>query len=879
MGRRVAVDIGGTFTDFCVFDEDSRTLSTLKILSTPGRPGAELIEGVRALARRDGIAPSEITWFTHGTTVGVNTVIQRTGAPLALFVTRGFEDVLEVARLKVPDPYDLFSRRPDPLVPRERVYGLSERMLKDGTIETEVDPEEVHRATVAARAAGADAIVVALLHSYANPGNERRVRDIIAETDPDLAVVLSSDVWPVIREYERTVTATVAGYVKRRVAGYLDALETSLAEAGVTVEPMINKSNGGVMAAALGKSDPISMLLSGTAAGVIGAADVAARVGARDVLSFDVGGTSADVAVIRDGKPAYGTGELVGEFPIYVPTVSVSSIGEGGGSIAWVDTFGVLKVGPESAGSDPGPACYGRGGQRPTITDAFALLGLLGDGELGYGAVHLDRDAAARALAPVAEAHTPGPQEPSGTQVMDHVFFLSRTAWKQVREEMQFDYIVVGTGPCGYAFAERVYHQDEENGTRSRILMIERGPFFLPEHFQNLPLPFVNTLGGLSETFPWTLSRRTHEGEYIQWQHGMVPFFGGRSIQWSAWCPEPTPEEMRGWPKQVVETVREYFPEAKKLLNVVNADEIDKGRETAPPGGRPIYGVMQRQLTKLLQDQQGRVPTLTRVIPAPLAVGAPFLHDVDFQKFATPGPLLQLVDRQAGLAAEGERRAAPDRHPVLCRAGPRTGRQGNGARDHPGRRQHRGRQARARHGDPAPDHPRAELVPRGSERRRPVHGPLHHLDHRPRAAEGLPVPRRALRPGAGRDLRCRQGRDERPPVPHPAHRAVGSQPGRERRHCPAQHARRGGDGIDGTAPHFQGLRRLRLRGARRNGRAQPGQLVPAQRGRRPDDQRDPPGAGEQGGLLDVGDHGRVDLRGARENSVARWQGPRGVLAR
>lgn len=259
---------------------------------------------------------------------------------------------------------------------------------------------------------------------------------------------------------------------------------------------------------------------------------------------------------------------------------------------------------------------------------------------------------------------TPGPQEPSGTQVMDHVFFLSRTAWKQVREEMQFDYIVIGTGPCGYAFAERVYHQDEENGTRSRILMIERGPFFLPEHFQNLPLPFVNTLGGLSETFPWTLSRRTHEGEYIQWQHGMVPFFGGRSIQWSAWCPEPTPEEMRDWPKQVIETVRKYFPEAKKLLNVVNADEIDEGRDKTPPGGRPIYGVMQKQLTKMLQEEQGRVPSLTRVIPAPLAVGAPFLHDVDFQKFATPGPLLQLVDRQAGLAAEGK--AEPLRIVTQC---------------------------------------------------------------------------------------------------------------------------------------------------------------------------------------------------------------------
>ena len=218
-----------------------------------------------------------------------------------------------------------------------------------------------------------------------------------------MAVTLSSDVWPVIREYERTVTATVAGYVQRRVAAYIGSLQAALRDVGVPAEPMITKSNGGIMAAELGKTDPIAMLLSGTASGVIGAADVAVRIGASDVLSFDVGGTSADVAVIQDGKPAFGTGETVGEFPIYVPTVSVTSIGAGGGSIAWVDDFGVLKVGPESAGSNPGPACYGQGGDRPTITDAFAVLNLMGADELGYGVVALDRDAARRAVATLAE--------------------------------------------------------------------------------------------------------------------------------------------------------------------------------------------------------------------------------------------------------------------------------------------------------------------------------------------------------------------------------------------------------------------------------------------------------------------------------------------
>ena len=403
MTWRVAVDIGGTFTDFCVFDEATGAMRTLKTLSTPETPGAEVMNGIADLERRYGQRPGSIGYFTHGTTVGVNTVIQRRGAALALFTTREFEDVLEVARLKVPDPYDLFSRRAAPLAPRERVHGIAERTLHDGSIETPVDPGEVLAALERARADGADTIVVALLHAYANPANERAVRDVIRGAAPDMAVTLSSDVWPVIREYERTVTATVAGYVQRRVAAYIGSLQGALRDAGVPAEPMVTKSNGGIMLAELGKTEPISILLSGTASGVIGAADVAARIGASEVLSFDVGGTSADVAVIQDGKPAFGTGEMVGEFPIYVPTVSVTSIGAGGGSIAWVDDFGVLKVGPQSAGSSPGPACYGQGGARPTITDAFAVLNLMGAEELGYGVVALDRAAAERAVATLAE--------------------------------------------------------------------------------------------------------------------------------------------------------------------------------------------------------------------------------------------------------------------------------------------------------------------------------------------------------------------------------------------------------------------------------------------------------------------------------------------
>ena len=332
----------------------------------------------------------------------MNTVIQRKGATLALLTTAGFEDVLEVARLKMPDPYDLFSRRPVPLVARERVFGITERMLADGNVETPVDEESVRQAIESARAGGAEAIVIALLHAYANGAHERQVAALAKSLAPDMDIVLSSEVWPVIREYERTVTATVSGYVQRRVAGYLTSLQAALREAGVTTEPMITKSNGGVMRAELGKSAPIQMLLSGTASGVIGASHVEALAGEENVLSYDVGGTSADVAVIQGGKPAYGTGELVGEFPIYTPTVAVTSIGAGGGSIAHVDNLGVLKVGPSSAGSSPGPACYGRGGEQATITDAYAVCGWLGRGGLGYGAVQIDVAGAERAVGAIA---------------------------------------------------------------------------------------------------------------------------------------------------------------------------------------------------------------------------------------------------------------------------------------------------------------------------------------------------------------------------------------------------------------------------------------------------------------------------------------------
>ena len=247
---------------------------------------------------------------------------------------------------------------------------------------------------------------------------------------------------------------------------------------------------------------------------------------------------------------------------------------------------------------------------------------------------------------------TPGPQSPTGQQVMDHVFFCSNEEWKRAREVEVFDYIVIGTGPCGLAFAERVL----SNEPHSRILMLERGGYYLPEHFQNLPFAFSNIIGGLSETFPWTLSKETKDGDYIKYQHGLVPFFGGRSLVWSSWCPKPNDEEFFGWPKAVIASAKKYFVASETLMNVV---EVGPGNR---PDGvpyvvgsmRPIYDRLQEDLTNRIHKNLAKVKALTRSMAAPLAVGVNKLKGIDFQKFATPSSLLELVEDQNDAAKKSK---------------------------------------------------------------------------------------------------------------------------------------------------------------------------------------------------------------------------------
>ena len=402
---RLGIDIGGTFTDFSLLNEDTGQLTGFKSPTVPADPAAGVLEGLEALVAELGIAPGDIAYLVHGTTIAVNTVIERNGAALGLLVTRGFGDVLELQRLRLDNPVNFTATRPAALIPRYRVGEVSERILTDGTVDTPLDAaellEEGGRLVEHERVEG---LVVSFLNAYRSPQHEMEARRRLNERHPHLPIVCSHEVWPQIREYERTIVTALNAYVRPRVVRYLGRLEDRLAEAGVRAPLYITKSNGGVTSARDAREATVQTLLSGPASGVIGASHVCRQAGYGNLITLDMGGTSADIALVRDGQPTYSTDEIVGDFPVVLPAVGVSSIGAGGGSIAWLDDTGILKVGPQSAGADPGPACYGRGGQSPTLSDAFLLCGFLNHETFLGGRRRLHPDRAAAAVRPLAAA-------------------------------------------------------------------------------------------------------------------------------------------------------------------------------------------------------------------------------------------------------------------------------------------------------------------------------------------------------------------------------------------------------------------------------------------------------------------------------------------
>jgi N-methylhydantoinase A len=405
MGWRLAFDIGGTFTDFVLQETGTGALVVGKELTTPHDPAAAVFRGLDTLLRTAGAEAVDIDQAVHGTTLGANLVIERKGARTFLLTTRGFRDVLEIQRQLRYNINDLFVDKHPPLIPRRQIVEVDERMRADGTPAVALDEPSLRRALEACRAGGAEALAVAFLHAYANPAHEEAAEAAAAALLPGVPVTLSSAVSPQYREYERTSTAVVNAYIAPRFRAYLAALQHGLACRGLRRALYLMQNNGGIATAAMAARFPVRSLDSGPAAGAILAAHVGRLTGHPDLIAFDMGGTTAKAALVEDGRPVHTDQlevDMIGMrrgsgLPINVPSVDLVEIGAGGGSIARVDR-GILKVGPESAGSDPGPACYGLGGRLPTVTDANLVLGYLDPHYFLGGARALDVDAAQAAI-------------------------------------------------------------------------------------------------------------------------------------------------------------------------------------------------------------------------------------------------------------------------------------------------------------------------------------------------------------------------------------------------------------------------------------------------------------------------------------------------
>jgi N-methylhydantoinase A len=393
----VALDIGGTFTDFVAFNLATGEVIQAKDSTTP----YDLSVGIRKTLGKTGLPISSFDNFVHGSTVAINTAIERTGAKTALIVTQGTRDVYQIGRGNRPESYNFLFRRPEPLVPRRRTYEIVERLNSAGEIVVALDEGSLQEAVRCVIADGAEATAVCLIHSWANPEHELQVGRVLQREAPGLFHSLSNEILREYREYERTSTTVLNSYVGPRVSRYLQDFENLLAEAGFRGQFLIMQSNGGAMSPETAKRLPVATMESGPVGGIIAASETGRELGISNVIAFDMGGTTAKVSLVQDNEPVIAQGYYVGGeacgLPVMYPVIDIVEVGAGGGSIAWIDEVGGLKVGPRSAGGHPGPVCYGQGGEEPTVTDANLVLGRLGADRFLGGEMRLDL-AAARAV-------------------------------------------------------------------------------------------------------------------------------------------------------------------------------------------------------------------------------------------------------------------------------------------------------------------------------------------------------------------------------------------------------------------------------------------------------------------------------------------------
>ena len=407
---RVGADIGGTFTDLVVLGSDG-TLYSKKVSSSVGEYEAAIADGLAELFAETGLTPEDVGDLLHATTVASNAILEKKGARTGLITTEGFRDILEIRNLRMPRLYDLHWEKPAPLVERYLRLTVQERINHAGTVEIALDPEEAKRAVARLLEEGVEAIAVCLINSYANAGHERQIKAIIEELAPGLPHCISFDVLPEINEYHRNSTTAINAYIMPIVASYLKRLSKRLAAIQLTRPFLLMQSNGGLISAENAGRKPANIIESGPAAGVVGAQALARKLDLKDIITFDMGGTTAKTSLIEDGEYTRSLDYQVGGdilmgsrlltgagYLLKVPAIDLAEVGAGGGSIVWIDAGGSLRIGPQSAGAEPGPVCYGAGGSAPTITDANLILGYLNPEFLVGGALKLDAEAARQAF-------------------------------------------------------------------------------------------------------------------------------------------------------------------------------------------------------------------------------------------------------------------------------------------------------------------------------------------------------------------------------------------------------------------------------------------------------------------------------------------------
>ena len=448
VGTRLAIDIGGTFTDVVLRDGDGR-LRTTKVPTTPDHINRGIIHGIEQI----GEAPASLEAFIHGTTIALNALLESKTPPVGLITTLGFRDVIEIMRTNRPDMYDLQQDKPVPPVPRRWRREISARMAASGETLSAVQADEVREIALDFAAAGVTTIAVCLLNAYANPEHEHDVAAVLRDVVPDAVVSLSTDVNREWREFERTSTTVINAATKPIMSTYLTELEELLADRAFGGEVLIMQSNGGVMSATEARARPVATLMSGPVGGVAAAVEIAHQAEPpSNLVTLDIGGTSADVAVIVAGEPASSTVGRIGAWPVMVPMIDISSIGAGGGSIARVDSFGSLSVGPDSAGAVPGPACYGRGGSEATVTDANVLLGRINPEYFLGGDFGLDVAAAERALQSSVAMHYEMTIQEAARGVITVVNSnMTRLVWEEIigRGHDPRDFSLVAFGGAG----------------------------------------------------------------------------------------------------------------------------------------------------------------------------------------------------------------------------------------------------------------------------------------------------------------------------------------------------------------------------------------------------------------------------------------------